>query len=201
MPIALCAVGAGCPELSGCHVMHRPLNVGLRFLVVVLLQVRPGAVVVRNGAAAAAAAAVKGHFFVVLTTKAEKKEKPTMKNSRRARLTYRVLLYVYGSILVASVVLLFGDSVTEPMVAALVQVTYKLNTPFTVGIINPVVLSKRAESTWRHYIQCIGEDSLRFFTDSRRSAIGIWSRGAAWRSPCPRAICAPRFCVRTPCDT
>jgi hypothetical protein len=42
--------------------VHRSLDVRLRFLVVVLLQVRPGAVVVRNGAAAA----TKGHFVFLL---------------------------------------------------------------------------------------------------------------------------------------
>ena len=53
-----------------------------------------------------------------------------------------ILLSVYGSILVVSLGLLFKR---EPMLVApllLVQVLYKLTTPFTVGsFLNPVVLS------------------------------------------------------------
>jgi len=53
-----------------------------------------------------------------------------------------ILLSVYGSILVVSLMLLFRR---EPMLVApllLVQVLYKLTTPFTVGSVsNPVVIS------------------------------------------------------------
>lgn len=53
-----------------------------------------------------------------------------------------ILLSVYGAILLVSLALLFKP---EPMLVApllLVQVLYKLTTPFTVGsVLNPVVIS------------------------------------------------------------
>jgi hypothetical protein len=56
-----------------------------------------------------------------------------------------ILLSVYGAILVSSLGLLFKR---EPMLVApllLIQVLYKLTTPFTVGsFVNPVVISNIA---------------------------------------------------------
>jgi hypothetical protein len=53
-----------------------------------------------------------------------------------------ILLAVYGAILVVSTVLLFSREVLLVAPLLLVQVIYKLTTPFTVGSFeNPVVIS------------------------------------------------------------
>lgn len=57
-----------------------------------------------------------------------------------------ILMSIYFSILVASVALLFVPVPAFVVALLTVQVIYKVTTPFTVGITNPIVISNLAIS-------------------------------------------------------
>jgi hypothetical protein len=57
-----------------------------------------------------------------------------------------ILMSIYFSILVASLALLFVPVPAFVVALLMVQVVYKITTPFTVGITNPIVISNLAIS-------------------------------------------------------